>query len=104
MAQVTLNNPQVDAKTQLEFTTAVIDLSKRSQTLQFLRETMFRLCEQSLNNNLSSEQVMQLYELAVKTALVLAQSELAKHQADLAGRLSDPAVRKMWNELTAGAR
>jgi hypothetical protein len=104
MAQVTLNNPQVDAKTQLEFSTAVIDLSKRSQTILFLREVLFRLCEQSVNNNLSSDQVMQLYELAVKTSLVLAQGELAKHQADLALRLSDPAVRKMWNEVTQGAQ
>ncbi|RTL42389.1 MAG: hypothetical protein EKK48_10365 [Candidatus Melainabacteria bacterium] len=111
MAQVSLSNPQVDAKTQLEFSTAVIDLSKRSQTLQFLRETLFRLCEQSLNNNLSSDQVMQLYELAVKTALVMAQSELAKQQgqlvkqqADLSRLLADPAVRKMWSEMTAGSR
>lgn len=104
MAQVTLSNPQVDAKTQLEFSTAVIDLSKRSQTILFLREVLFRLCEQSVNNNLTSEQVEHLYELAVKTSLVLAQGELAKQQAELAKRLADPAVRKMWNELTSTSK
>lgn len=98
IAELKLTNPNIDAKTQLEFSQAVIDLSKRSQTLLFLRESMFRLCEQSLNQNLSSEQVMDLYREAMKTALKLAESELTKQQADLAKQLQNPAVRDLWNQ------
>lgn len=97
IAEVKLANPNIDAKTQLEFNQAVIDLSKRSQTLLFLRESMFRLCEQSINQNLSSEQVMKLYEEAMKTALKMAEAELTKQQADLAKQLQNPAVRDLWN-------
>jgi len=48
---------------------------------------------------LKPEQVMQLYELAVKTALKMAEAELAKQQADLAKRLADPAVRDLWKQV-----
>jgi hypothetical protein len=99
VASVKLANPNVDAQTQLQFTTAVIELTKRTQTLTFLRETMFRLCEQSINQQLPPELVSKLYELAVQSALKLAEAELAKNQADLARQLQDPAVRAMWNQL-----
>lgn len=98
IAEVKLTNPNIDAKTQLEFSQAVIDLSKRSQTLLFLRESMLRLCEQSLNQNLSSDQVMTLYQEAMKTALKMAEAELTKQQADLAKQLQNPAVRDLWNQ------
>ena len=39
VAEVNLQNPNVDAKTQIEFQTAVIELSKRSQTILLLRES-----------------------------------------------------------------
>lgn len=104
LAEIKANNPNVDAKTQLEFSTAVIDLSKRSQTILFLREVMFRLCEQSINQQLPPEQVSRLYEMAVQTALKMAEAELAKNQADLAKRLQDPAVRELWNQLIEPTR
>ncbi len=103
IAELKLTNPNIDAKTQIEFTQAVIDLSKRSQTLLFLRESMFRLCEQSLNQNLSSDQVMDLYREAMKTALKMAEAELTKQQADLAKQLQNPAVRDLWNQAFGGS-
>lgn len=99
LAQVKLDNPNIDAKTEMEFKTAVVELSKRSTTLLFLRESLFRICEQSANQNLSSDQVTKLYELAITTALKLAEADLAKNQTDLAKELSDPKVREVWQQV-----
>ncbi|MCC7529763.1 MAG: hypothetical protein IT342_14665 [Candidatus Melainabacteria bacterium] len=89
----------IDAKTEMEFKTAIVNLSQRTQTLLFLRESLFRICEQSANQNLSSEQVTKLYELAITTALKLAEADLAKNQTELARELSDPKVRDVWQQV-----
>ena len=105
LAQAALQNQNVSAQVQVQFATTVVELAKRSQTLMFLREAMFRLCEQSINQNLNAQQVMSLYDEAMKTALTLAQAELAQNQAaqtkntaDLAKALADPQVRAMWQQ------
>ncbi|MBS2010570.1 MAG: hypothetical protein JST01_26210 [Cyanobacteria bacterium SZAS TMP-1] len=98
-AQVKLANPQVDAQTQIQFQTAVIELTKRTTTVVFLREVLYRVCEQNLNQNLNSEQTMQLYQLAMQTALKMAESDLAHDQSKIADALRDPKVRQMWNQL-----
>jgi hypothetical protein len=105
LGEVKVNNPNVpvDAKTEMEFRTAVVELSKRTQTILFLREAMFRICEQSINQNLSADQVMKLYELAVTTALKMAEADVAKNQADLAKQLSDPKVRELWKSVIGEA-
>jgi hypothetical protein len=99
LAQVKLDNPNVDVQTKLDFQTAVIDLAKRSQFVSFQRESLFRLCEQGMNQNLSSEQIFLLYQQVMQTSLKLAEAELAKNKADLAEALKDPAVRQLWNQL-----
>jgi hypothetical protein len=99
LAQVKLDNPNVDVQTKLDFQTAVIDLAKRSQFVSFQRESLFRLCEQGMNQNLSSEQIFVLYQQVMQTSLKLAEAELAKNKADLAKALKDPAVRQLWNQL-----
>ncbi|MBS1994644.1 MAG: hypothetical protein JSS83_29230, partial [Cyanobacteria bacterium SZAS LIN-3] len=102
-AQVKLANPQVDAQTQIQFQTAVIELTKRTTTVVFLREVLYRVCEQNLNQNLNSEQTMQLYQLAMQTALKMAESDLAHDQSKIADALRDPKVRQMWNQLVGPA-
>ncbi len=100
IAEVKTQNPAIDVKTQLEFQTAVVQLAQRSQTLQLLREGMYRACEAGINQNLSAEQVMKLHELAMQAALKLAESELAKNKADLAKSLRDPRVRELFQQMT----
>lgn len=99
LLQVKMDNPNIDAKTEMEFRTAVVELTKRTQTILFLRESMFRICEQSINQNLSPEQVTRLYEMAITTALKLAEADLAKNQTELARELSDPKVRDVWQRV-----
>jgi hypothetical protein len=99
VAQVKLQNPQVDAQTQVNFQTAVVELSKRSTTILFLRESLFRVCEQQINQNLSSEQVMQLYTMAMQTALKLAEADATNSQTKLAEQLKDPKVAALLKQL-----
>ena len=99
LAQVKLDNPNVDVQTKLDFQTAVIDLARKSQFINFQREALFRLCEQGMNQNLSSEQIFVLYQQVMQTSLKLAEAELAKNKADLAKSLKDPAVRQLWSQL-----
>ncbi len=99
LLQVKADNPNIDAKTEMEFRSAVVELTQRTQTILFLRESMFRICEQSINQNLSPEQVTELYTISITTALKLAEADLAKNQTDLAKELSDPKVREIWKEV-----
>ena len=99
LAQVKLDNPNVDVQTKLDFQTAVVDLARKSQFINFQREALFRLCEQGMNQNLSSEQIFVLYQQVMQTSLKLAEAELAKNKADLAKALKDPEVRKLWKQL-----
>lgn len=104
LAEIKLSNgSNIDAKTEMEFKTAIVNLSQRTQTLLFLRESLFRICEQSANQNLSSEQVTKLYELAITTALKLAEADLAKNQKELAQELADPKVRELWQQVFGSA-
>jgi hypothetical protein len=57
------------------------------------------VCEQSINQNLTAEQVTKLYELSITTALKLAEADAAKNQADLARELADPKVREIWQQV-----
>jgi len=102
IAEVKSQNPAIDVKTQLEFQTAVVQLAQRSQTLQLLREGMYRACEAGINQNLSAEQVMKLHEMAMQAALKLAESELTRNKADLAKNLRDPQVRQLFEQMTGG--
>ncbi len=99
LAQVKLDNPNVDVQTKLDFQTAVVDLARRSTTINFQREALFRLCEQGMNQNLSSDQIFQLYQQVMQTSLKLAEAELTKNKTELARSLRDPGVRKLWNQL-----
>jgi uncharacterized protein YcfL len=101
-AQVQLQNPQVDAQTQVQFSTAVIELTQRTQTIVFLREVMYRICEQNMNQNLTSDQTMQLMTMAMQTALKMAEADLAKTQGATAKALQDPKVQAMWDQLVNG--
>jgi hypothetical protein len=104
LAEIKLSNgSNIDAKTEMEFKTAIVNLSQRTQTLLFLRESLFRICEQSANQSLSSEQVTKLYELAITTALKLAEADLVKNQSELVRELSDPKVREVWQQVFGAA-
>jgi hypothetical protein len=92
----------VDAQTQVAFQTAVVELTQRTTTIVYLREVMYRICEQGMNQNLTSDQTAQLFQLAMQTALKMAEGDLAKTQNKTVAALSDPKVQAMWNQLVNG--
>ena len=100
VASVQLQNPNIDASTQLQFQQSVVELAQRTETIQFLREALYRLCEQSLNGTMSQAAVEQEYDNALKTALALAESDLNKSNPALAAQMAaDPKLADLWKKL-----
>ena len=99
MAEVSSAEGGIDAKTQAELQSKVVELAGRTQTVLFLRESLYRLCEQSLNGNLNSAQVKELYEIALRTALTLAETDALKERKEILDRLEDPAVRRIFEGI-----
>ena len=62
-----------------DFSQDVVKLSERTQMIMFLREALFRLCELSLNTDLSDTKYVELYEKVLNTSLNA--SETAKTEA-----------------------
>ena len=59
----------LDATAKAEFNASVVELGKRTQMVMFLREALFRLCEQSLNNDFSKEEVLDAYNKVISAAI-----------------------------------
>jgi hypothetical protein len=76
-----------------------VELAQRTETIQFLREALYRLCEQSLDGTMSEAAVEQEYDNALKTALALAQADLAKAQSGVPAPMANPKVQELWNKL-----
>jgi hypothetical protein len=89
----------VDAKAEAEFRSNVVELAKRSQTIMFVREAMYRLCEQALNGHLPQSAVADLYKLIIEASVKLADAELTREHARLAEAVKDEETRKFMEEL-----
>ena len=75
-----LPEDSVKAKAESETRQEVIQLAQRSQMLMFLRESLYRLCELSINQDLDEEQVLKQYEKVIVTAYQMAEVEMTKEQ------------------------
>jgi len=69
--QANMEYQDVDAQAKGSVATTAVKLAERSQMLLFFREALYRVCEISLNTDLSDEQIVQLYGQIVRTALLL---------------------------------
>lgn len=67
-----------DPELKAEYATKVVDLASRSQTLQVLREALFRLAEMGQNTELTANQRAQLFEKVLDSIIVIAATEFAK--------------------------
>ena len=77
-ADVTVKEVKVGAEAEVQ--EKVIQLAKRSQTLMFLRESLYRLCELSLNFQMKDDQVEKLYRMVIDAAAKMAEAELLDAQ------------------------
>lgn len=59
----------------------VLDLASRSQTLQVLRESLFRLSEMGASSDISTEQRIKLYMAVLDTVRLIAATEFANSRA-----------------------
>lgn len=89
----------VTASGQAKFSADVIALAGRTQTILFLREALYRLCEQQLNGTVAPDQVAPLFLeiLRASSTMAAAQfvSEIRKTSADKLPTVSEalaPAV------------
>ena len=78
-----------------DVTANVVKLAERGQMVMFLRESLYRLCEVSLNQQLTSEQVLQTYNAALKLATDLAKIEQTKAET---ANAKATTIQRMVNE------
>ncbi|WP_370167096.1 hypothetical protein [Marisediminitalea sp.] len=61
-----------------ELAQSIINLAEKTQMVLFLRESLFRLCELSINTNIDADKTKELYETVINAALALVQKETAQ--------------------------
>lgn len=64
-----------EAEATAEFNATVIQLAKRTQMVMFLRESLFRLCEQSLNSNFEKKDIVDTYNKILEAAIHMVQTD-----------------------------
>ena len=99
IAEVQSESAGLDAKAQAELQSRAIELAGRTQTVLFLRESLYRLCEQGLNGNLNGDQVKELYSIALQTALMLAEKDLLQERREIIQGLDDPQLRRIFEGI-----
>ena len=57
-----------------DFNSSIVKLAERTQMILFLRESLFRLCEQSLNNNFTAENILTAYKEVIAAAMEMAKT------------------------------
>ena len=85
-------------KAQAEFSEKLVELAGRTQTILFLREALYRLCEQQMNGALSSTEVDRLYAKVIETSITLAEAQIIEtlskvEKSDVANVLMDNFIR-----------
>lgn len=82
---------EISAEASAEISQNALQLAQRTQTIQFLRESLFRLCELSINSQLSPDKIADLYKRVLESAKSMADAEKAsaeKGAADAQNRLA----------------
>lgn len=67
---------------KLEYASKVIDLARRSQTLQVLREALFRLAEMGVSADLENEERIAMFQSVVRLVRELGVAELKHARAE----------------------
>lgn len=66
-----------------EFSSSVVKLAERTTTVMFLRESLYRLCEQSLNQNFTKEEILAAYEKVIDAALEIVKTDKTNAETEL---------------------
>lgn len=89
----------VSAEVSAEISQNALQLAQRTQMIQFLRESLFRLCEISMNMQFSPADVAGMYGKVIDSAKAMAEAEklTAKKAAD------DAAIRLLNKQKESSA-
>jgi hypothetical protein len=68
-------NGEISAEASAEISQNALQLAQRTQTIQFLREALFRLCEISLNTEFASDKIAEMYNIVLLSAKSMAEAE-----------------------------
>lgn len=96
IAELRLAQADADGNAQIELSTRVVELAGRTQVVLILRESLYRLCEQGINGNLSNDQIAVLYQQVLDTIVMLAKTDLAREQKEIVENLKDPELRRIF--------
>ncbi|HBN9511489.1 hypothetical protein [Pseudomonas aeruginosa] len=98
--ETTIKKDEVgEATGKAEFNASVVKLAERTQMVMLLRESLYRLCEQSLRHDFTNEQILKAYEDTVKAAADLAKADVETAKADLAKAEADKAKSQTLKTL-----
>lgn len=75
-----------------DFGQDIVKLAERTQMIMFLRETLFRLCELSLNKDISSAEYVKLYKEILDTSLNMVKADASKAEASKAQAEANKAI------------
>ncbi len=94
----------VDGSAKVELSQNVIDLAKRSQTLQIQREALYRLNVLLANGSITEEDAASLYLQVLKSIQVIALAELANSDlpAETKARVVDEAAEHLFKDVISG--
>ena len=69
---------QGSAKAKGELSQSIVNLAEKTQMVLFLRESLFRLCELSINTEITAAQTQALYLEVIKASLELVKKDIAQ--------------------------
>ncbi|WP_455288212.1 hypothetical protein [Vibrio parahaemolyticus] len=80
-----------------ELNQSIVKLAEKTQMVMFLRESMYRLCELSLNSNLTPEQINTLYKSVIDSSIKVIETErlLAQKEASQAEQAKLEAAARL---------
>lgn len=82
-----------------EITISAIKLAERTQMVMFLRESLYRLCEQSMSNAYTPAESKEMYLKVVQTALEIVEKDKTQLKVEAAKAEEKAEKAKMVNKL-----
>lgn len=89
------------AKLKAEFNSKVIDLARRSQTLQILRESLYRLSELTANGVIKEDDAKQIYLEVLQSVQVIALTELGN--SDMPEEVKTRVADEFFDSIPRGS-
>lgn len=91
---------QGEATGKGELTQSIVNLAEKTQMVLFLRESLFRLCELSINTNITPDKTQALYRAVLDSALALVEKEKAEIQLEQQRLQSADQAQFIYQQLS----